>query len=90
MQSEEMRLDGNAAAGMLSELFTVDTTAAEATCSGCGKIGPIGALFEYGQQMGVVLRCSGCGNPVLRLVRTDAALFVDFSGMRLLKIADRS
>ena len=87
MQSEEMRLDGNAAAGMLRDLFTVDTTAADATCGGCGKVGPVGALLEYGHEMGVVLRCVGCGSPVLRIVRTETAMFVDLSGMRLLKIA---
>ena len=90
MQTENVRLDGNAAAGMLRDLFTVDTTAAEATCGGCGKVGPVGALFEYGQQMGVVLRCPACDNPVLRIVRTDAAMFVDFSGLRLLRISDRN
>ena len=87
MQSEEMRLDGNAAAGMLRELFTIDTTSADATCDGCGKIGPVGALLEYGHGMGVVLRCGGCGSPVMRIVRTDSAIFLDLSGMRLLRIA---
>jgi len=87
MQSEEMRLDGNAAAGMLRDLFSIDTTAAEATCGGCGKVGPVGALFEYGQEMGVVLRCTACGTAVLRLARTDAAMYVDFSGLRLLRIS---
>lgn len=87
MQSEEMRLDGNAAAGMLRDVFTADTTAAEATCAGCGNVGPVGAMFEYGHQMGVVLRCSACGNSVLRIVRTDAAMFIDFSGLRLLRIS---
>ena len=87
MQTEDMRLDGNAAAGMLRDLFTVDTTAAEATCGGCGTVGPVGGLFEYGHEMGIVLRCSSCGTAVLRLVRTDAAMYVDFSGLRLLRIA---
>jgi hypothetical protein len=86
MQSEEMRLDGNAVAGVLRELFAVDATAADATCGGCGKVAPVGALFEYGQEMGVVLRCSTCGIAVLRLVRTNTATYVDFSGLRLLRI----
>ena len=86
MQSEEMRLDGNAVAGVLRDLFTIDTTAADATCGGCGRVGPVGALFEYGQEMGVVLRCSACGIAVVRLVRTNTAMYVDFSGLRLLRI----
>lgn len=87
MQSEEMRLDGNAAGGLLRELFTIDTTAAEATCGGCGRAAAVGALLEYGQQMGVILRCASCDTPLLRIVRTDAAMYVDFSGMRRLRIS---
>jgi len=44
-------------------------------------------LFEYGQEMGVVLRCTACSTAVLRLVRTDVAMYVDFSGLRLLRIS---
>jgi len=32
-------LDGNAAAGMLGELFAVDITAAIGQCNGCGRTG---------------------------------------------------
>jgi hypothetical protein len=84
---EEARLDGNAAAGVLRELFAVDTTTADATCGGCGNIGPVGGMFEYGQEMGVVLRCPACASPVVRIVRTNAAKYVDFSGLRLLRIS---
>ncbi|HEY2163150.1 MAG TPA: DUF6510 family protein, partial [Gemmatimonadaceae bacterium] len=65
-----MRLDGNAAAGRLSELFARDVTTALATCAGCHTTAPIGALAEYGQNMGVVLRCGRCDTVMLRLVRT--------------------
>src|ERR1051326_354257 len=49
MQSEEMRLDGNAAAGVLRELFVHDMTLAMATCRGCGTREPVGELLEYGR-----------------------------------------
>ena len=81
-------MDGNAAGGALRELFSIDTTAAEATCGGCGNVGPVGGLFEYGKEMGVVLRCTACGIPVLRLVRTRSTLYVDFSGLRLLRVSE--
>ena len=35
-------LDGNAAAGELSEVFALDVTMAVATCAGCGMTGPDG------------------------------------------------
>jgi hypothetical protein len=37
MQAEEMRLDGNAAAGALRDVFARDITDAMATCAGCGQ-----------------------------------------------------
>ena len=36
--TEDSRLDGNAAAGLLSELFTAEATAAEARCPGCEAV----------------------------------------------------
>jgi hypothetical protein len=35
--ADALRLDGDAAAGILSELFVPDITAALATCAGCGE-----------------------------------------------------
>ena len=88
MQMEEMRLDGNAAAGPLRELFATDVTDALATCRGCGLVGPIGRLLEYGQGMGVILRCPSCDTAVLRIVRTPDWLRVDVSGLSILSIPE--
>ncbi|HEY4129152.1 MAG TPA: DUF6510 family protein [Gemmatimonadaceae bacterium] len=88
MKTEEMRLDGNAAGGMLADVFVRDTTAAAATCAGCGTVAPLGALLEYGQGMGVVLRCATCECAVLRIVRTPGRLHVDLSGVALLVIPE--
>ena len=88
MQTEEMRLDGNAAGGALRELFARDVTAATATCAGCGTPRPVGALLEYGHAMGVVLRCPGCDAVMLRLARTPAAWRVDMSGIALLVVPE--
>jgi hypothetical protein len=84
MQTEEMRLDGNAAGGALREVFVHDMTAAVASCRGCGRSGPLGALLEYGHEMGIVLRCPSCNAPLLRIARTHGLLHVDPSGMSLL------
>lgn len=88
MQTEDMRLDGNAAAGTLRDLFAIEVTAAFATCTGCGRVGPMGTLLEYGQAMGVILRCPSCDNVVLRIVRTPGWLRVDASGIGLLTIPE--
>ncbi|HEX2291315.1 MAG TPA: DUF6510 family protein, partial [Pseudonocardiaceae bacterium] len=43
----DRRLDANAAAGPLAELFTVDLTTAVATCAGCGNSAPLAAHLLY-------------------------------------------
>ena len=88
MQTEEMRLDGNAAGGTLRELFAREVTAALATCKGCGRVGAVGTLLEYGQGMGVILRCPACDAAMLRLVRAPGWLRVDASGIALLVIPE--
>jgi hypothetical protein len=88
MQIEEMRLDGNAAAGALREVFAREVTPALATCKGCGAVRPVGALLEYGQPMGVILRCPGCDAAMLRFVHTPGWLRVDASGIALLLIPE--
>ena len=84
---EEMRLDGNAAAGSLAELFARDITAAMATCAKCGRQTPVGGLLDYGHAMGVVLRCNGCEATMLRLVRTAGSVRLDPSGLSLLIVS---
>ena len=86
MQTEEMRLDGNAAGGALREVFAQEMTAALATCTGCGKSEPVGTLLEYGHGMGVVLRCRACEAAMLRIVATPGWLRVDVSGISFLMI----
>ena len=88
MQTEEIRLDGNAAGGILRDVFAHEMAAALATCSGCGTVGPIGALLEYGHPMGIILRCPTCDTPVLRIVCTPGLLRLDFSGARLMTIPE--
>ena len=90
MQSEDIRLDGNAAAGALRELFAPEVTAALATCGGCGTVGPMATLLEYGQAMGVILRCPACDAALLRMVRTPGWLRVDASGIALLMIPENA
>lgn len=88
MQPEALRLDGNAAAGELGEVFARDITAALATCGGCGAAHAVGALIRYGQSMGVILRCPTCEKAMLRLVRAAGWLRLDASGISLLLMND--
>ena len=85
--ADALRLDGNAAAGILSELFVPDLTAARATCAGCGATGAIGALLVYAHGMGTVMRCPHCDGVVLCVTRTATQMWLDPTGARRIVIA---
>jgi uncharacterized protein DUF6510 len=82
MSADALRLDGNAAAGILSELFVPDLTAALATCAHCGSTRPVGALMVYAHGMGTVVRCPGCDAVVLCLTRTATQVWLNPTGAR--------
>ena len=84
---EVLRLDGNAAAGILSEVFVPDLTTARATCANCGMIRAIGALLVYAHGMGMVMRCANCDAVVLRVARPRRQLWVDLTGAKLVVMA---
>jgi hypothetical protein len=85
--AEGVRLDGNAAAGILSEVLIQDITTAIATCANCGTIRALGALLVYVHGMGTVLRCPSCDAVVLRVARTPTRLWLDPTGARLVVMA---
>jgi uncharacterized protein DUF6510 len=84
--TSETRLDGNAAAGILSELFVPDLTTARATCIGCGANRPLGALMVYASDMGTVMRCPTCDAVLLRIARMPTRLCLDLTGAKLIVV----
>jgi hypothetical protein len=61
---DEPRLDGNADAGALGEVFAFEATNAEYACGACGRTGRLGAAVAHEVRgSGVVIRCPGCDNP---------------------------
>jgi Family of unknown function (DUF6510) len=80
--ADALRLDGNAAAGILSEIFVPDLTAARATCDHCGATRAVGALLVYAHGMGAVMRCSSCDAVVLCVTRTATQVWLDPTGAR--------
>jgi hypothetical protein len=78
--ADALRVDGNAAAGILSELFVQDLTSARAKCAGCGMMRTIGALMVYAHGMGTVVRCPGCDRVMLRVARTPTHVWFDATG----------
>ena len=87
LHGEAARLDGNAAAGMLSEIFVPDFTMARTTCAVCGATRLAGALLVYAHGMGMVMRCPSCDAVILRIARTRNKLWLDLTGARLVVMA---
>src|ERR671917_1470271 len=83
----EQRLDGNAAAGLLREVFAVELTAATAVCEGCGREAAVAELVLYGGALGAVLRCPGCDLAMVRLAATPAGHRLHMRGVPPLRIA---
>jgi hypothetical protein len=74
-------LDGNAAAGELSRIFTIDVTAAEGCCAQCGAIKRFAEAHLYMQCPGVVARCPVCQHVLLRLVNVRQHVMLDLRGL---------
>ena len=84
----EQQLDGNAAAGVLHELFPFEMTTAEATCNNCKATGAIGSLASYIHGMGTVVRCPSCDQVLIRIVHAKGRYWLDMSGIQVLQIAE--
>jgi hypothetical protein len=80
-------LDGNAAAGLLGELFAFEVTTARLTCDNCGQAGAIATARVYGGAMGAIFRCAHCDGVVMRVTRTPAGYFLDMLGVRQVFVA---
>ena len=83
-----LTLDGNAAAGLLREIFALEMTTAVATCNSCGKTAPIGELMLYGGEIGAVLRCPGCDHLLICVTHTPAGYWLDLRGLQILRISE--
>jgi hypothetical protein len=75
------RLDGNAIAGELFDIFGEEMTTAMATCSNCGSARPLAELAVYMQAPGVVGRCSSCDNVMIVIVEVRGVRCVDLHGV---------
>ena len=82
---DALRLDGNAAAGVLREAFTTEVTTAIGTCAGCGASDAVGAVHVY-VSAGIVLRCPHCDAVLLRLVQHEQRVWLDLTGLRSLEL----
>ncbi len=83
--ARDLALDGNAVAGLLSEIFVPEATGAGTCCEGCGAVEAVGALRAYVDAPGAVLRCLHCESVLLRIVRDGNRCWLDLRGLRWLR-----
>ena len=81
-----MSLDGNAAAGILRQVFAVEMTEAIGTCAGCGKAVAVGAVVVHDRAPGTVLRCPHCESVLAKLVTDGDRIWLDLRGVRTLEL----
>ena len=79
-------LDGNAAAGELSKVFAMDITVAEGRCAHCGATKCFAEARLYMRCPGVVARCPGCHDVVMRYSRTATDGYLDLRGTVALRV----
>ena len=80
------RLDGNAGAGELGELFRFDVTVARTTCARCQDTRPLAEFHAYLQAPGTVLRCATCETVQARVVRSGDRAWLDLRGVETLEV----
>lgn len=80
------KLDGNAIAGVLREIFAAEMTTAVSTCGGCGAANAVGRVDVYVHAPGTVVRCPDCGAVLMRIVRGKGRLWLDLSGTRCIEL----
>jgi DNA-directed RNA polymerase subunit RPC12/RpoP len=78
-------LDGNAAAGLLQEIFALEITTAQIQCNTCDSVGAVGSLRFYAAAVGAVLRCPNCDARRMIAVRTPHGRWLEMTGARRLK-----
>jgi hypothetical protein len=76
-------LDGNAAGGVLLDVYGVEMTTVEGSCVMCRYVGPLAEVAVYLDAPGVVLRCRNCDAVLLVVVERDGVKCVDSRGVRM-------
>jgi hypothetical protein len=88
MNESEWRLDGNAAAGLLEEVFPFESTLASALCAHCGATSQLATALVYDRAPGLVVRCRSCEGVLIRIARQDDLYWLDLQGVRCLELRE--
>ena len=90
MDETQLRLDGNAAAGILREVFVHELSAARGACASCGAVAQMGSqhLYMYPLSPGAVLRCGTCQDVLMVFVHAGGRYRLGLRGLTWLEMPD--
>jgi hypothetical protein len=90
MDDNQLRLDGNATAGMLREVFVSDLTTARAACASCGAVTKIGSQHAYIHHLSprAMLRCNTCQEVLMVFVHGGERFWLGLRGLIWLEVPD--
>jgi hypothetical protein len=86
LERGESRLDGNAIAGLMVEIFGREMTPAVGVCGSCRAEWRLAEVRVYGRAPGIVARCPRCEGVLLQIVETPDRIWVSLSGLAVLEI----
>ena len=86
MTGSDLWSDGNALAGPLQHVLCVEVTTAIGRCTNCGREGPMAEARVFDHAPGVVARCLGCDQVLLRLVQGPGRAWLDLRGLTYLQL----
>jgi hypothetical protein len=86
VEEQDLKLDGNAAAGLFRELLSFELTTARGRCDNCGAVAEVGAVLVFANAPGSVLRCPQCESVLMRIAKNGGRYWLDVRGITWLEI----
>jgi hypothetical protein len=86
MTSSDLWSDGSALADPFHDVFCVEVSTAIGRCTNCGREGPMAEARVFDHTPGVIARCLGCGQVLVRLVRGPGRAWLDLRGLAYLQV----
>jgi len=75
------RVDGNALAGPLSEIFRSDMTLASGECRSCGHLMLLADTVVEMDDAGFIVMCSNCKHVLFTVVKSEKRTWIDLQGL---------
>ena len=87
MRAENARsiVDGNAAAGLLADVFGDDMTALMGVCGGCSASAPLAETTVELDETAAIVRCRSCTHTLLTVLRTPSGIRLVIGTLRELE-----